>query len=233
MSGNEQQLSDAAYEYIKQHKHELIERFADPKIYLPVERPVSLFMAGSPGAGKTESSKRLIEAIIGPPPVRIDADEIRTMFQNYNGANSHIFQRACTMGVNKLFDYVLHKNIHAILDGTFAYERAIENIERSLKHNRNVIIYYLFQDPLVAWNFTQIREATEGRRVSKEVFIKAFLKARENVMLAKSHFGDRVELKLLIKDFTKNFEKLYEHVDDLDKYLPAVYTKEELDKLLL
>jgi predicted ABC-type ATPase len=225
MPEDQQQLIESAYQYIKEHKNELIEQFADPKIYLPVERPISLFMAGSPGAGKTESSKRLIEAIIGPPPVRIDADEIRVMFSNYNGTNSHIFQRACTMGVNKLFDYVLHNNIHAILDGTFAYQRAMENIERSLKHNRSVIIYFLFQDPLVAWRFTQIREATEGRRVSKEVFINAFLKARENVAAAKAHFGDKVELKLLMKDFTKNFEKLYENVDHLDKYLPAVYIK--------
>lgn len=233
MQEDEQQLIESAYQYIKEHKHEFIERFADPKIYLPVERPISLFMAGSPGAGKTESSKRLIEAIVGPPPVRIDADEIRTMFPNYNGTNSHIFQRACTLGVNLLFNHVMHNNIHAILDGTFAYERAMENIERSLNHNRSVIIYYLFQDPVVAWNFTQIREVTEGRRVSKEVFINAFLKARENVTATKAHFGDKVELKLLTKDFTKNFEKLYENVDQLDKYLPAMYNKEELEKLLL
>jgi len=229
---DDQRLIEAAETYIKEHKHELIERFADPKIYLPVGKPVSLFMAGSPGAGKTESSKRLIEATSGPPPVRIDADDIRTIFPNYNGTNSHIFQRACTIGVNKLFDYVLHNNINAILDGTFAYGKAMENIERSLKHNRIVIIYYLFQDPAVAWHFTQVREAKEGRRVSKEVFISSFLKARENVVQAKTQFGDKVELKLVIKDFIKDFEKLYEHVERLDNYLPKVYTKEELEKLL-
>jgi len=229
----EEKLIEEAYQYIKEHKLELIERFADPKIYLPVERPVSLFMAGSPGAGKTESSKRLIEAISGPPPLRIDADDIRAIFPKYNGTNSHIFQRACTLGVNVLFDYVMHNNINAILDATFAYGKAMENIERSLKHGRIVIIYYLFQDPKVAWNFTQIREVKEGRHVSKEVFINAFIKARENVISAKAQFGDKVELKLLIKDFTKNFEKLYEHVDHLDNYLPKEYTKEELEKLLL
>jgi hypothetical protein len=64
----------------------------------------------------------------------------------------------------------MHNNINAILDGTFAYERAMENIERSLKHGRRVVIYYLFQDPVAAWKFTQIREAKEGRRVPMEVF---------------------------------------------------------------
>lgn len=233
MANDEQQQMDAAYKYLKDHKHKLIECFADPKIYKPDNQPVSLFMAGSPGAGKTESSKRLIEAISGPPPVRIDADDIRAIFPDYNGTNSHIFQRACTLGVNVLFDYVLHNNINTILDATFAYGKAMENIERSLKHNRIVVIYYLFQDPAVAWSFTQIREAKEGRRVSKEVFINAFIKARENVVSAKAQFGDKIEVKLLIKDFTKNFEKLYEHIDRLDNYLSKEYNKEELEKLLL
>ena len=225
---NDQQQIDAASQYLKDHKRELIVGFADPKIYKPDSEPVTLFMAGSPGAGKTESSKGLVERFMGNPPVRIDADDIRSIFPNYTGSNSHIFQRACTLGVNLFFNHVMHNNINAILDGTFAYERAMENIERSLNHNREVIIYYLFQDPKVAWNFTQIREAKEGRRVSKEVFINAFLRARENVSHAKAHFGD----KIILKDFTKNFEQAYPNVDRLDKYLPTVYTKEELEKLL-
>jgi len=229
---NDQQQIDAAYQYLKDHKHELIERFSDPKIYKPDSEPVTLFMAGSPGAGKTESSKGLVERFMGNPPVRIDADDIRCIFPNYTGSNSHIFQRACTLGVNLLFNNVMHNDSNAILYGTFAYERAMENIDRSLNHNREVIIYYLIQDPKVAWNFTQIREAKEGRRVSKEVFINAFLRARENVSQAKVHFGDKIILNLIIKDFTKNFEQAYPNVDRLDKYLPKVYTKEELEKLL-
>lgn len=230
---DEEQLIEEAYQYIKEHKLELIERFADPKVYKPDSEPVTLFMAGSPGAGKTESSKGLVERFMGNPPVRIDADDIRSIFPNYTGSNSHIFQRACTLGVNLLFNHVVHNNINAILDGTFAYERAMENIERSLNHNREVIIYYLFQDPKVAWNFTQIREAKEGRRVSKEVFINAFLRARENVSQAKTRFGNTIILNLIIKDFTKNFEQAHPNIDHLEKYLEAVYTKEELEKLLL
>jgi predicted ABC-type ATPase len=232
MSDEEQKLIKEAESYIKEHKDELITRFADPKVYYFNSNPISLFMAGSPGAGKTEVSKRLIELFTGNLPVRIDADDIRVIFPNYSGANSHIFQSACTIGVNKLFDYVLYNNINAILDGTFAYERAMENIERSLKHNRLVIIYYLFQDPMVAWTFTKAREEKEGRRVSKEVFIHSFVRARENVSMAKTHFGDRVELNLIIKDFTRNIEQLFDNIDCVDKYLPKVYTKEELENIL-
>ena len=35
-----------------------------------------------------------------------------------------------------------------------------------------------------------------------------------------------------IKDFTKNFEQLHDNVGDVDKYLPVVYTKGELEELL-
>ena len=198
MDDNKLELIEEAERYIKEHKRELIARFADPKKFVSDEHPVSLFMAGSPGAGKTEVSKRLIEQFSGKLPVRIDADEIRELFPNYTGANSHIFQRACSIGVNKLFDYVLDKNINVILDGTFAYGRAIENIERSLSHGRRVVVYYLFQDPLIAWKFTQIREEQEGRRVARDVFISAFFRAQENVRSVKKHFGSSILLNMII-----------------------------------
>jgi UDP-N-acetylglucosamine kinase len=232
MSEDDQKLSEDAEAYIKEHKRELVDRFANPEKYHSVDHPISLFMAGSPGAGKTEISKRLIEQFADSEPVRIDADDIREIFPNYTGDNSHIFQRACTTGVNKLFDYVLEHNLNVILDGTFAYERAMENIERSLKRDRHVIIYYLFQDPAAAWKFTKIREETEGRRVSEEVFIRSFLRARENVNEAKAHFGEKIELNMIIKDFTKNIEKVFSNIKSIDKYLPKVYAIKELEEIL-
>lgn len=96
-----------------------------------------------------------------------------------------------------------------------------------------MVIYYIFQDPIIAWTFTQIREQKEGRRVPKEAFIRAFFRARENVSEAKAHFGNKIELNLIIKDFTKNFEQVYPNVDVIDIYLPKMYTKEELEKLFL
>lgn len=232
MNDEDQKLIEEAEDYIKEHKRELIERFADPKVYLPDEHPISLFMAGSPGAGKTEVSKRLIDEFSGKLPVRIDADEIRSMFSNYTGANSDIFQPACSTGVNKLFDYVLKYNINAILDGTFGYGRAMENIERSLSHKRRVIIYYLFQDPKIAWKFTQIRENQEGRKVPKEAFVSSFIRARENVNAAKVRFGSAITVNMIIKDFATDFEKVLPNVENIDEHLPKVYTTDELNALL-
>lgn len=232
MLDDEQTLMDEAERYIKDHKQELIKLFADPDVYRSDEHPLSLFMAGSPGAGKTEVSKRLIDQFEGNPPVRIDADEIRPLFPNYTGGNSHIFQSACTIGVHKLFDYVIDHNFNVILDGTFAYGRAMDNIERSLKHGRRVIVWYLYQDPIVAWKFAKIREIEEGRRVPKDVFISAFVRAQENANLAKVQFGQAIELNMIIKDFEKDTEEILLKIDSIDKYLPRVYSKEELENIL-
>lgn len=72
---DEQILSEAAYKWVSRHREDIIKKFASADIYMPDTRPITVFMAGSPGAGKTEISKSFIKTF-EQPPVRIDADEI-------------------------------------------------------------------------------------------------------------------------------------------------------------
>lgn len=223
-------MEQEAFEYIKKNKKKLIEKYIHD--CTTVNTPVTLFMAGSPGAGKTEISKRLI-ARFKQKPIRIDADEIRIICNGYTGENAHIFQKAATKGVHILYEYALKKNINVILDGTFAYNGALDNIRRSLKHGRKVEIYFVYQDPMQAWEFTKKREAIEHRKVSKEVFIDSFFKARENTNQAKEHFDSSIELNLIIKDFEKDLERLEINIPSIDHFIKKAYTKNELNKLLL
>lgn len=232
MTEEELRQSKEAEEYIKKHKYLLIEKFASEKIYVPDVHPISLFMAGSPGAGKTEVSKRLIEEFENKP-VRIDADEIRSMFSGYTGTNAHVFQAACTIGVHKLYDYVLKNKLNTILDGTFAYAKALENVDRSLSRNREVRIYYLYQDPLLAWEITKKREALEHRNVSKEVFIQAFFRAREHAEGAKEVFGDRVKLHLIIKNAKEETDEIIVNIKRVDQFLTIRYTTDMLNAQLI
>jgi predicted ABC-type ATPase len=190
MTEEEIKLAEDAVAFVKNEKDKLIEKFANPSDCQPAESPISLFMAGSPGAGKTEVSKRLIARFTSQKPIRIDADEIREMLPGYNGTNSHIFQRACSKGVDKLYDYAIEHKINVIMDSTFSSRETLRAIERSIKHGRKIEIYYLYQDPKLAWKFTKARETKEGRRISKEVFAKAFVGARENVNTIKKQFGE-------------------------------------------
>src|SRR3989344_6924175 len=102
MTEEELIIKTASFEFIKKNQKELIAKFASPNIYHPVENPISLFMAGSPGAGKTEISKSFVKKF-KDLPVRIDADDIRPLCPGYIGSNAHLFQKAANKGVNILY----------------------------------------------------------------------------------------------------------------------------------
>jgi len=231
LTPEEQKFSEDAVGWIKANRKALIARFCNPTECTSDPNPITLFMAGSPGAGKTEVSKQLIRRFT-QKPVRIDADEIRALCPGYAGANAHVFQEAATKGVHILYDYALKHGINVILDGTFAYKSSLENIERSLSRGRKVEIYFVYQDPIQAWEFTKKREAIEHRNVLKEVFIKSSLLARENVHAAKAKFGNKIDLNLLIKDFEKDFDQLELNIERIDPYLRQVYSEEELVALI-
>lgn len=231
---SEEQISSDAISFIKKEIREIIKKLSGGEIYEKTETPVSLFMAGSPGAGKTEVSKRLIAKFETKRPVRIDPDEIRNLLPGYNGTNAYLFQGACSVGVDKLYDYIIENCFNVIIDGTFASERtAFKNIERSLEHNRKIEIYYIYQEPLLAWEFTQAREVKEGRRISKDTFIEAFVNARENVNKAKSYFNNKVELNLIIKDFNNDSKKIEPDIINIDDYLPKIYTIDDLREIII
>ena len=60
-SGEEQKMCDKAVDFIKDNKKLLIETFANPSVYTTRQEPITIFMAGTPGAGKTEVAEGLIE----------------------------------------------------------------------------------------------------------------------------------------------------------------------------
>ena len=140
MNDEELKLSEEAFRWIKTNYKKVIQKFADTAEYVADELPTTLFMAGSPGAGKTEISKRLVPRF-KQKPIRIDADEIRTLCPGYTGNNAHSVSRCCNKRVHILYDYALKNNINVILDGTFAYNGALENIKRSLDRSRKVEIF--------------------------------------------------------------------------------------------
>ena len=62
MDKEEIKIESEAILFARTHKKSIIKKATDVSIFLPDTNPVSVFMAGSPGAGKTELSKHLIEA---------------------------------------------------------------------------------------------------------------------------------------------------------------------------
>ena len=218
----------------------LIEKFASINIYPSVANPEAFFMAGSPGAGKTEYSKAFISALEAKDSkrkiVRIDADEVRDSLPMYNHKNSDEVQGAAVRGVEKMLDHVLKNNQEFLLDATFAlYDKSYTNIDRCLRDNRKVSVYYIYLDPLIAWDITQKREALEGRRVPKDMFIRAFFNAKDNVNKIKKELGKKIQLTVIIKNFNDGkpgIDKIHINIDNIDNYLKIEYNPMSLEEKL-
>lgn len=232
----EELISENAIKFVKSHKKELIEKFAGT-VQQAKGKPYSFFMAGSPGAGKTEFSKRLIPSFEKggiDQILRIDADDIRVFLPGYTGNNSKLFQGAISVAVAKLYDHALEKKTNFLLDGTFSNLRiAQENIQRSIDHGRMVVVFYIFLDPKTAWDLTSKREALEGRNIPKEAFVSHLFNSYGTVKLVKEQFGDQVTLFLVdkksinIADFT-----ITEVKNTLTDYKIMTYNQDTLLKTL-
>jgi len=128
----------------------------------------------------------------------------------------------------------LQKNINCIVDGTFAHEKAMQNIERSLKRGRKVYIMFVYQDPIESWLFTKARERKESRRIMPRDFIHGYFHSRDNVSRAKKTFGNNITVHVLTKNVKTSEARLDTNVDSsyIDNYLTKIYSEDELLAIL-
>lgn len=200
------------------------------------ERPVSVFMAGSPGAGKTEIARNILALFVqqrGFNFIHINNDEYRAEFSGYKGINSPLFQGAATIFVEAVHDRALKRNVSFIMDTTLSsYEKAQSNISRSLARNREVLIVFVYQAPEQAWEFVQARETVEGRRVPDSVFINQFLDAQVTVRRLKQEFKENIDLMFINRSNHAGQEAVYFDVNDIDALIGKKYTLNELNALV-
>lgn len=235
LSEEDQRVQEEAVRFIKSCRKKLAAELTDPDVFTPEKNPVSVFMAGSPGAGKTESSIELLKLRGGDGSqiLRIDPDDLRKKLPGYNGANSWLFQYAVTLLVEKIHDLALEQGQSFLLDGTLSnYEKAVGNIKRSLRRDRMVQILYVYQEPKQAWEFVQIREETEGRRIKPEDFINHYFGAREVVNKLKERFGKEIQVDLLMKnnDGSRRFYRA--GIDLIDNHVPEKYDICKIRKMI-
>lgn len=235
MTAEEKLIEQAALDYAKQHRSDIARRLTDPAIFVPETNPVSVFMAGSPGAGKTEASIELLnlKGADGAKVLRIDPDELREELPGYTGNNAWLFQRAVIPIVEKIHDRALEQQQSFLLDGTLSsYKVAEKNIPRSLKRGRKVQILYVYQEPEQAWKFVQAREAVEGRRIQPEDFVRQYFAAREVVNRLKTEFGKLIQVDLLMKNNDGSHQFYRAGVDQIDNHIPEKYSTEDVMRIL-
>src|SRR3989344_6100592 len=237
---DDETIKKQAEEFARANRQHIARELTDKSVFISDQIPSSVFMAGSPGAGKTEYSRNLIKIIeekVNHRIVRIDADELRHYIPGYTGNNSFLFQTAVSLIVESIHDMVLNNKQTFLLDGTFSnYDKAVSNINRSLNKARQIRIFYVYQRPDIAWKFTQAREQVEGRNIPKNVFVQQFIDSKETIGRIYKGFGDKISIFLVKKNFeTHEVEKIIaisKNTQSIDYYLGKSYNKEELEKLL-
>ncbi|XPF95756.1 zeta toxin family protein [Colwellia sp. RE-S-Sl-9] len=230
---NDDEITAKAIVQAKSLKKKIAKRMID---HLPEEESaVSVFMAGSPGAGKTETAKSIISQFRqehNVEVVHIENDELRKEFEDYQGLNSPLFQTPATLLVEAIHDRALKKKVSFLLDSTLSsFEKAKSNIERSLKKDRYVLIIFVYQDPEQAWCLVKAREIVEGRRVPPEVFVNQFLESQQVVSELKKLFTNQVDIIFMEKNLDGTREKPYFNVTDIDVLLGKKYNRASLEAI--
>lgn len=229
LSVAEQRIWDDAMKFARSNKKLIARRLTAIDVYPPEDEPVSVFMSGSPGAGKTEASVALVNLFTNSPILRIDPDELRNEFDEYQGGNAYLFQGAVSILVSKILDCALAQRQSFLLDGTLArLDVARSNVDRSLAKGRFVQVLYVYQNPLLAWEFVKARERAEGRRILIDHFVEQYFSARDVVNALKLEYGKDVHVDLLLKHID-NSDRLYKAgVEKIDYHIPERYTREQL-----
>ncbi|KAA9181985.1 MULTISPECIES: zeta toxin family protein [Delftia] len=226
------QVREAAEAWARANKRAFARELTDPQKFPGEESPVSVFMAGSPGAGKTEISKAL-SAELGDGFLRIDPDDFRAKIPGYTGDNSWLFQGAISILLSRVLDCVFTQKQSFLLDGTLSnLKQATANVERALAKRRSVLIMYVYQDPMQAWEFVKAREATEGRKIPPDRFVEQFFGAHSVVNELKVKFGSQIQIDVILKDIDGKNRRYMANVSDLTVVAPIPYSSEQIMKVV-
>ncbi|WP_122544540.1 zeta toxin family protein [Pseudomonas viridiflava] len=226
---DEKRLWNETIKFARQNKKAIGRKLTSLDLYPAEDQPVSVFMSGSPGAGKTEASIALLNLFTSSSILRIDPDELRAEFDLYTGGNAYLFQGGISILISKIIDLALSQQQSFLLDGTLAkIDIARSNVERSLEKGRYVQVLYVYQNPLLAWEFVKAREQAGGRRILADHFVEQYFSARDVVNTLKLEYGKHVHVDLLLKHID-NSARLYKAgMDRIDYHIPERYTRDEL-----
>ena len=235
LTEEELEIEKRAIIYAKKHRTKICRKLTNKEVYVPEENPVSVFMSGSPGAGKTEFSVGLIKQLEekGTKILRLDPDDLRNEFEEYQGGNSYLFQRAVSLFIERSLDFIYKNKQSFLLDGTFAsYNVADKNIQRSLDKNRHVLVFFVYQHPKLAWKFVQAREKVEGRKINPDSFLSQFFGSQQVIQDLKNKFGKKIRVDVILKDNDGKTKDCHTDVDSLVPYLKPLFAEDEIKKIV-
>lgn len=158
-----------------------------------VDFSLALIMAGVPGAGKTEYISSFIKEneTFKHNTLRIDLDEIITVFEEYKPEEDGRFRSIGNRIVENILDRAFRNGYNFILDGTFAGAKAINDVRRAVRHGYLVYIVVLVEDIEQAKEYTRIRREKTKREIKDEAFDKTVIGIRKNLKIIQSEFVEK------------------------------------------
>lgn len=220
-------------DWIRENKKSFAKNFLSNYAPANDHQPTGIFMAGLPGAGKTELSKNLITRLCSNTP-RLDMDEIAEQIPNYTPENADDFRIPATTLLNRIYDNIIKNNYNFLLDGTFGSKNSLSNIEHALKHNYRLTIFYIHQDPKTAWNFTKAREIIEHRAITEEGFIDTYFTLLSNLRLILANNYDNLYINVIVKDSNNEILEIQENITlkDIDSLVKKDYNNTTLKQYI-
>lgn len=199
----------------------------------PHDEPAAFFMAGLPGAVKTEFTENLIKDL-GLKVVRIDMDEIATHIDGYHPEEAHAFRGGASDVLNAVFDRAVHRKVDFIMDGTFRSNSALGNLRRCEQKGYHIKLFYLHQEPFFAWDFTKAREKVEKRSISREGFINSYFGIFDNLDALIRESVPNFTVDLVVKDENNKIGRWHEniHLSEIDELTGTRYNREQLERML-
>lgn len=200
----------------------------------PAEKPRTVFLAGSPGAGKSEFVSSVLAKV--EPILVVDADEFRKRFPGYQGHNANEYQKGAVVYVKYFYKTAIAQGFHVVMDSNFAsLSVAKQNIDASLKAGRSVTVMYIYLSPVAAWQFVKRRENETGRNVPSAVFVKNFREAQAVFDELRQIYSGRVTFKAILRIAQGATDKgqimTYDSTKSLSEQIPETYTVSDLEKI--
>ena len=160
----------------------------------PIKKKIAFFMAGVPGAGKTEFASRLItRGSIHQMlrPTIIEHDGLVEYIPGYKTKSYYHYRRAGNWLVGYLFNFCLKNSYSFIFDGTLSHPTSSKNVQRALDKDYGVFVIYVMQTAEQAWEVTGKRRQISGRPIEKEGFKDTCQKINPNLRkLLKDHMDN-------------------------------------------
>lgn len=171
-------LEEEAARWARENKGEVVTKLISNVV--PTASPSAIFMAGLPGAGKTELAHELVAAM-SSKVLFLDMDEIAQVIPGYVPERADAFRVGATILLERILDRAIKKKIDFVLDGTFGGAKALTNVDRALRHGYMIKVIYVRQEPELAWAFTKAREKVEHRAISMTGFVETYERIYENL----------------------------------------------------